>query len=254
MTTISENHRLKRLFILPIIILLVLSFTGKAMADHEKDLRTAIKTSPQMAELVSQGYDKTTAEDTIFAAVLDMEGRQEDVSAKYDELKTRVDSLNAKDTRKDSAKKLLDTAKKAKDSFAKLNALKNLVIEVQIGNVPPLTVPSEDFLTKEKEALDALSQVNMILIAPTRPGNVPAGDILEDFVPQLIRQLFRFAWLAIFISFVVSGVMFITSLDNDEQINKAKRMIYFTFLGFAFVTLAFAIVKAITDIDFFGFI
>lgn len=267
MTNTAKNHRLKKIILIFGFFALILAFSCTAVAkskeeEHIDKLKASIRISDQFTDykkaLIKQGDNETDAADQALQAILDtvlaMEASQDDIKTKYSELENRVNSMTAKDTRKDSAKKLLDAAKKTKDSFAALPALKNLDIKVQIGNVPPLLVPKEGFTKAEEAALSAMSEVNKILIAPVKPGNVPEGDILTDFVPQLIRQLFRFAWLAIFISFVVSGVMFVTSLDNEEQISKAKRMIYYTFLGFAFVTLAFAIVKAITDIDFFGFI
>jgi hypothetical protein len=280
MTNTATNHWFKKIILVFGFFALILVFVCTAVADltefkselisqgYKEDdinkLETQIRKSDQFdlfkGELTTQGETDTVAEEeaikAIINTVLAMKAGQDDISAKYDELKDRVGSMNAKDTRKDAADDLLKKAKSAKNSFAALDALsaENSVIEVQIGNVPPLIVPSEDFAKAEEAALSAMSEVNKILIAPVKPGNVPEGDILEDFAPQLIRQLFRFAWLAIFISFVVSGVMFVTSIDNEEQINKAKRIIYFTFLGFAFVTFAFAIVKAVTNIDFFGFI
>jgi hypothetical protein len=91
-------------------------------------------------------------------------------------------------------------------------------------------------------------------LKPERPGDVPETRLLEDFIPQLIRQLFRFAWLAILIAFIASGVMFVMAFDSDDRITKAKHMIYYTLIGFGVITLAFSVVKAITNIDFFNFI
>lgn len=209
-------------------------------------------------ELEKQGLDETEAEDVALDHIVNilnyMKGLQSSAETKYDELSNRVDTMHKDDTRRDKAKNALDDAKSAKNNFTGINVVSNFYVEIQIGGISPIVKPSDDFLSAEKNASDALSAVNRILIAPSRPGSVPEGDILEDFGPQLIRQLFRFAWLAVFISFVASGVMFVIAFDNEERITRAKNMIFFTLLGFAFVTLAFAIVKAVTDIDFFRFI
>jgi hypothetical protein len=209
-------------------------------------------------ELINQGENESDAEtvalDHIVQTLDYMQNSQSSVQIKYEEVNNRVDAMHTNDTRRDDAMNAKNKAKKAKNDFTGLKVVSEFKVEVQIGGVSPLVKPSDKFLEAEKEALSALSKVNKILIAPSRPGTVPEGDILEDFFPQLIRQLFRFAWLAVLISFVVSGIMLIISLDNEERISRAKRMIYFTLLGFAFVSLAFAIVKAITDIDFFRFI
>jgi len=95
---------------------------------------------------------------------------------------------------------------------------------------------------------------NGVLYGKLWKSNYTEGDLVSDFIPQLIRQLFRFAWLAVLIAFTVSGVMLVMAHDNDENITKAKGMIYYSLIGFAFVALAFAIVKGVTDIDFFRFI
>ena len=58
----------------------------------------------------------------------------------------------------------------------------------------------------------------------------------------------------ILIALTVSGVMFVTAQENDERLTKARGMLYYTLIGFAFIAFSFAIVKALTDIDFFRFI
>lgn len=263
------NHGLgKSLIILGILLACMTFFAPVLNADDDRrvelegevkdDYGASSELNAYKQELENQGESESDAEtvalDHIINTLLFMEASQDSVQTKYEELKNRVDAMHPDDTRRDNAMNAKNKAKKAKDDFTGLNVVSNFEVEIQIGGVSPLVKPSKDFLDAEKAALDDLSKVNKILIAPSRPGSVPQGDILEDLAPQLIRQLFRFAWLAVLISFVVSGVMFIISFDNEEHISRAKRMIYFTLLGFAFVSLAFAIVKAITDIDFFRFI
>jgi hypothetical protein len=255
MISVYSNHWLKKLFLIFVFIAFMMSYANTAAASAISDYKKALE------DMGYTGDAQKAAEDAVQKTIDAMENSQLSIEAKYDELANRVDSMNTKDTRKDDATKELgnewgdckSTCSKVK-TFTGLNRDSHVIVETQIGGVPPRVVPDPDFLSAEKEASDALNAVNRILIAPNRPGNVPEGDVLEDFAPQIVRQLFRFAWLAVFISMVVSGVMFIISFDNEERLSRAKRMIYFTLLGFAFVSLAFAIVKGITDIDFFGFI
>jgi hypothetical protein len=206
-------------------------------------------------ELISQGASASAADETAASAVdsmiNEMEAGQSGVQTQYDELKDRVGTLTQKDTRKDDADKSLDSAKNSVKDFTDLDPGDHVVLQTQVGGVPPKIVPDDDFLLAEKTASEALNKVNSVLIAPSRPGSVPSGDLMQDFIPQFVRQLFRFAWAAVFIAFVTSGIFLIISYGNEESLGKAKRMIYYTLLGFAFVTLAFAIVKAITNIDFF---
>jgi len=210
-------------------------------------------------ELIDQGASAGDAQDIATSAVDStinaMTASQEGVSTKYDELKNRVDALTQKDSRKDGANKYLENAGQDGGPVKKFKGLdpgEHVMLQTQLGGVPPKAVPDDEFILAEGTASEALNKVNRVLINPTRPGNVPEGDIITDFIPQLVRQLFRFAWLAVLVSFVASGIFFIISYGNEERLGSAKRMIYYTLLGFAFVSLAFAIVKAVTDIDFFS--
>ncbi len=182
-----------------------------------------------------------------------MESLQNEVQAKYDTLVLRIEKMDSDDPKKDGVSSYTKAAKNAVKAFTSLDAGSNITADLQ---------PSSAFTTKEKEAHTKLNEASAYLIKPVQPGatgiakegTVPTGDIMEDFIPQFIRLLFRFASLAVFVTFVISGVMLITAFGNDERLTKSKTMLYYTLIGFAFVSLAFAIVKAVTDIDFFGFI
>ncbi|PIZ73113.1 hypothetical protein COY07_02415 [Candidatus Peregrinibacteria bacterium CG_4_10_14_0_2_um_filter_43_11] len=178
-----------------------------------------------------------------------LESRQEQVTSAYNQLDFRVKGMNSYDPKKNGAKDLLGKAKKAVDDFKKLDAGKQ--IDTLAKDVYDA---KKEFKTAEENALSAINAVNLFLLSPARPGNVPEGDLVEDFAPQIIRLLFRFTSIAILISILVSAVMMITAMDNEERHTKAKQMLIFSLIGFAFVVLAFAIVKAVTDIDFFGFV
>lgn len=172
-----------------------------------------------------------------------MKGRQQELSANYNAVSIRVNTLPPRDDRKKPAQDLLDLAKDAVDDF------KGLDTESEIEGDPP--VPSANFLQKEEAAAKAVAEVNRYLVSPNRPGNVPQGDLIEDFIPRIIRLLFQFTWVVMLITMVVSGVMMIISFDNEERVTKAKSALLWAIVGFAFVTLAFALVRGVTGITFF---
>ncbi len=172
-----------------------------------------------------------------------MKARQQEISATYNSVSIRVTTMNPRDERKSEAKALLDEAKDLVDDFKDIDVGANVV-----GDPP---VPSAEYNEAEEAAVDAINAVNRYLISPARPGNVPEGDIIEDFIPRVIRLLFQFAWVAILITIVVSGVMMVISFDNEERVTKAKTMLLWAIVGFAFITLAFALVRGITGITFF---
>ncbi len=204
----------------------------------------------------------------------DMEGRQQEVTSSFDDLSYRVDKIDPNDPRKNppkgsdgkplyaGAETLLDNAKNAKEALENLNADSEIV-----QNADQSYVPSQKFLDAESAAINAINAVSRFLVSPVQPGaqslgkngSVPGSGpkpatLIEDFIPQVIRLLFRFTSLAVLVSFVVSGVLFIIAFDNTEFTDKAKRMLYYSIIGFAFVTLAYAIVKGITNVNYFGII
>jgi branched-subunit amino acid transport protein len=180
-----------------------------------------------------------------------MRASQGDVRDSFDSLKNRVDSIPRNDSRKDSADSALDRAEDARDAFVGMEAGQNLEVEPSIAGALPRVYPSTAFEQAETRALEALSAANRVMIAPSRPGAVPTGDIVSDFIPQVVRQLFRFAFVAVLIALTVSGVMMVMAQGDEERLTNARKILYFSLIGFACITLAFAIVRGVTDIDFF---
>jgi len=178
---------------------------------------------------------------------IEMIDRQIAVQDSFASMKARVDALLPTDTRRDSAKSMLGQAETAVNIFINMP-----VVDERLDLNPYRS--NETFNTYEKNAIISISNVNKILLAPPKPGAVPEGRITEDFIPYIIRLFFRFAYLAVFVSFVISGVMFVTAYSAEERVTSAKKILYYSIIGAALVTLAFAIVKAITNINFFGFI
>lgn len=177
-------------------------------------------------------------------------------------LKDRINNVPRNDARRQMAQELIGNAvsvgqiektglEKEVETLVNMNNADHIKEIPGVGNAPPTADFSDDFKLQLQKVEDGFAQVNRILLSPARPGEVPEGDIVEDFIPNLVRQLFRFGWLAVFISFVASGVMFVLAAGNDDRVDKAKKILYFSLVGFAFIALAFAIVRGVTNIDFF---
>ncbi len=208
--------------------------------------------------LINGGVPESTAQkkaDQESKSLLEfMENAQLDAEIAFDALDVRIKSLNKNDGRRDEAIKAMGVAQEKVSIFKKLPAQSQFDVQEVIAGALPRLLPTAEFSVAQTQSTEAMSEVNRILILPQRPGTVPEGDLVLDFIPQLIRQLFRFAWLAILIVFTVSGIFMVLVRDNEDRLTNAKTMIYYSFIGFAIISLAFALVKAITDIDFFGFI
>jgi len=209
-------------------------------------------------ELISLDFDALASEkkakQDIEVMIESMEAAQYDAEVAFNALEVRVSGLLKNDSRRDEAKNALSTTESDVEDFTSLEAQNHLEVQEAFSGVLPRLLTSTIFDQSQKKALDAMADVNRILINPNRPGNVPEGDLFSDFIPQLIRQLFRFAWLGVLIAFTVSGVFLVIAKENDDRISKAKSMIYFSLIGFIVIAMAFAVVKGITDIDFFNFI
>ncbi len=194
------------------------------------------------------------AENEVDALIQAMESEQYDVKVAIENLDTQVSALSKNSNRRESAISALDTAKDRSSSFMGLEADEHVKVQVAVAGALPYVTQDEGFVGSQDSANTAIGAVRRIMISPDRPGSVPTGDIVTDFIPQIIRQLFRFAWVAVFIALTVSGVMLIMAQGNDDRLTKAKSVLYFTLIGFAFIAMAFAIVKGVTDIDFFRII
>jgi len=191
-----------------------------------------------------------------------LKARQDSVVYTFNELDKRINTMDDKDPRKEHAKDLLKDAEDAKNDFNDLDP-EDFVNDddepiVDENGVSKLV----EFDNAEKLVVARMNAVNLAILMPVQPGaskfgeagTVPSGSLTGDFIPGLIRLLFRFLSVAILISFVVSGVFFVIAFDKEEYITKAKTMLYYSLTGFAVVVLAYAIVKAITNINFFGII
>lgn len=246
------------------IIILCITFSFQALALNKQQAVEAYQD-----ELMSLGMEEETASQKaqydVDALLNAMKNAQSEAEYSFENIKERVNTLLKTDLRQEEAKALLgskeigkdppsNSAEGLKNAFLALDPEKLIFVQKSVAGALPALMPDSEFDLAQKAFESIIGKINRILIAPPRPGTVPRGDLVSDFLPQIIRQLFRFAWIAILIAFIVSGVMLITALDDDEKITKAKRMIYYSLIGFAFIALAFALVKAVTNIDFFNFV
>jgi len=182
-------------------------------------------------------------------AEADAKQAQQEIKDSFASLDFRFNNMDNNDPRKkeQAIKDLVEDAKNKKNAFVDLDT------------------NDANFDKAQEEAIAAISEANRYFMKPVQPGaptvdgtgTVPgSGDktktITEDFIPALVRLLFRFTSLMILIALVASGVMFVIAYDNEEFVTKAKNMLYYSLVGFAFVALAYAIVKAITQINYFG--
>ena len=208
-------------------------------------------------ELISAGLDEENADlkalNDLDEVITGMSEAQKSAVNSLNNLDTRVRALQRNDSRRAEALEALESAQGTLDFFVTLRPEFNLDVQPTVGGALPRILPLDDFTVAQTRVNEKMAAINIILIGPSRPGTVPTGD-WEDFITNTIRQLFRFAWVAILISMTIAGLFLILARGNDERIAKAKRIMYYNIIGFAFIALSFALVRAATDIDFFNFI
>ena len=247
------KNRLKPLGLFIVSISILFSVTSFCYADSSGEVASAY-----VDQLIAN-FDMTESQATAYAVdqvnqlLEQMEGAQTSAEEAIAELETRVEGIHKDNTRKDDAEKALEKAQSAVSDFLEVSPSDHLSITTPPGNALPTLEADGIFSASQVVATSAMSEVNKVLVLPEKPDSVPDVPVF-GFLAQAVRQLFRFAWIAILISLTVSGIYFVISFDNEERITNAKNMLVYSLVGFAFVALAFALVKAITDIDFFAFI
>lgn len=70
-----------------------------------------------------------------------------------------------------------------------------------------------------------------------------AGNLIIKYVNFVLPYL----TLAAFLGFVVAGIMYVTAFGNDEQIDKAKKILIWSIVGLLLVITSFTIVQFFTD-------
>lgn len=70
-----------------------------------------------------------------------------------------------------------------------------------------------------------------------------AGDLIIKYVNFLLPYL----TLAAFVGFVVAGFFYVTAYGNDEQLQKAKKILIWSVVGLILVISSFAIVQFFTS-------
>ncbi len=74
---------------------------------------------------------------------------------------------------------------------------------------------------------------------------LPSGDVRTTII-SILRSVLSFLALAAVITIIIAGIMLILSLGNEEQKDRAKRIIFYTLIGLIIVLFARVIVGIVT--------
>ncbi|MBU0706157.1 pilin [Patescibacteria group bacterium] len=67
-----------------------------------------------------------------------------------------------------------------------------------------------------------------------------------DFIKKLVNFSLPYLVLAAFVGYVVAGFMYVTAFGNDEQLQKAKKILIWVSVGLILVILSYAITNLLT--------
>lgn len=85
---------------------------------------------------------------------------------------------------------------------------------------------------------DAINQANGI-------AGLPVGDVRSTII-RIVQSVLSFLALAAVIVIIIAGIMLIVSLGNEEQKDRAKRIIFYALIGLVIVLFARVIVGLVT--------
>jgi membrane protein YqaA with SNARE-associated domain len=87
----------------------------------------------------------------------------------------------------------------------------------------------------------ALAQFDISVLEPTELPNAPIANIIGSIMNWLLGIL---GFLAI-IAFVISGILYLTSGGNQEQVERAKRSMVYAIVGVVVALMGLVVVKAV---------
>lgn len=100
-------------------------------------------------------------------------------------------------------------------------------------------------------------EVNPLCISEAQAGTGLARESLAgtgithtedfgDFIKKLVNFALPYLVLAAFVGYVVAGFMYVTAFGNDEQLQKAKKILVWASIGLILVILSYAITNLLT--------
>lgn len=86
------------------------------------------------------------------------------------------------------------------------------------------------------------------LVEAIRIPNPLEAESFEELIENLIDFIFWVAVVIVPLMIIIAGFYFLTAAGNPEKVNTAKRIIFWSIVGFAIVLLAKGIISMIREI------
>lgn len=135
-----------------------------------------------------------------------------------------------------------------------------------VSVVVSIALPNEDdgnkdtafFSIPSAYAVDVEDDVNILLPSqqdiienqdPDGRVSLPGGDFLGEIVPAIITNVLYVTAFLIFIAFMYGGVLLVIGRGNEEAVTKAKNIIIYSAVALALLSLGYAIVYGIANLN-----
>lgn len=79
--------------------------------------------------------------------------------------------------------------------------------------------------------------------------SLPHGDINQDFLPFFINTALSIAGTLIFTSFMYAGYLLVFVNDNEEKVEKGKKILIYSAIGAAVMAISYAVIYGIANLD-----
>lgn len=79
--------------------------------------------------------------------------------------------------------------------------------------------------------------------------SLPEGDLQADLIPFIVNTLLSAAGTFIFISFLYASFLMITANDNEENLQKGKKILLYSVIGAVIMATSYAIIYGIATLD-----
>lgn len=106
---------------------------------------------------------------------------------------------------------------------------------VDIDEAPSILLPDVQTMIEDQDEQGRVS--------------LPSGDFLGEIVPAIVTNIMYFVGFLIFIAFVYGGGIIVLGRGNEEEVSKAKQIILYSAIALAMVSLGYAIIYGIANLN-----
>lgn len=79
--------------------------------------------------------------------------------------------------------------------------------------------------------------------------SLPSGNLLTDFLPFFINTALAITGTLIFIALLYGGYLFVLANDDEESINKGKKIMTYSIIGAIVVAISYAAIYGLVNLN-----